>query len=238
MPEKLDVKLKQKVASALGKKDLNDVTKLAYKKASRLGISSEAGLVLLARDLNIGTSVYQRKLPAAIQAEIRESLPSLVTPPRPSKNKTASGKTTKSKPSSSTKAGLSAMVEYLITDPVLFARCQDILLAPRNFDRPVGQATQVLENRIRTKSGLPKRFFGENLVNNAFNEQISKSLLVVQSNDDDDQRGFTQILRGFVPFYRNPTHHSLDPLSREEAIAVCAFINGLLEKVDSCTKKP
>jgi len=34
------------------------------------------------------------------------------------------------------------------------------------------------------------------LVNHAFNEEISKTVLRVASNDPDDQRGFTQMLRG------------------------------------------
>jgi hypothetical protein len=36
--------------------------------------------------------------------------------------------------------------------------------------------------------------------------------------------------------YRNPTHHHLlDHISREEALEVCAFIDGLLKVVDEAT---
>jgi hypothetical protein len=71
----------------------------------------------------------------------------------------------------------------------------------------------------------------------AFNEDISKTLLRVASNDADDQRGFSQILRGVVPAFRNATHHHvINSFSREEAMRVCGFIDVLLRVVDSSVK--
>lgn len=76
----LDEKLMEKVAEKLGKRDLADVNKIVSRKASQLGISSEAALVLVAKENGIGSAVYQRKLDPAKQAEVREALPSIFTP--------------------------------------------------------------------------------------------------------------------------------------------------------------
>lgn len=73
MPRRLDAKLMKKIANKHGKSDITWVNKLVSRKASRLGISSEAALVLLAKENDIGASVYQRKLDPSHQAEIRSS---------------------------------------------------------------------------------------------------------------------------------------------------------------------
>ena len=135
------------------------------------------------------------------------------------------------------RASLKAAIEYLIEDPELRGRCQDILLARANFDRPINQATLVLEDRIRKKAQPPTRLTGESLVGFAFNEDLARTVLQVASGDSDDQRGFAQMLRGIVPAFRNKTHHHIiNSFSREEAMRVCGFIDVLLRVVDNTTK--
>jgi hypothetical protein len=110
-------------------------------------------------------------------------------------------------------------------------------MASSNFDRAINQATQILEDRIRTKAQPPQKLTGEKLVGYSFNEELSKSVLRVASNDSDDQRGFTQILRGIVPAFPNLTHHHIiDRVSREEAMRVCGFVDVLLRVVDNSVK--
>ncbi len=68
----------------------------------------------------------------------------------------------------------------------------------------------------------------------AFNEEINRTVLRVASNEAEDQRGFTQILRGIVPAFRNKTHHHItNTFSREEALRVVGFIDVLLRIVDN-----
>ena len=183
--------------------------------------------------------MYQRRLDAAKQAEIRAALPSIVSRGMsPSTGNHRSGKPRKAKSVISKRAAWKGAVEYLIQDSELLSRCGDILLASGNFDRPVNQATLVLEDRIRKKAQPPKKLVGENLVGYAFNEDILKSVLAVQSSDPDDQRGFTQMLRGVVPAFRNRTHHHItNTFSREEALRVCGFIDVLLRVVDNSAKR-
>src|SRR5262249_27454720 len=173
------------------------------------------------------------------QAEVRDALPSLLTPTKSVNHRGSSSQTkNKSGVSNSEKNSIKVAIEYLLEDAELQERCKDILLARKNFDRPINQATLVLEDRIRKKaSPLPKKMVGENLVSFAFNEDISKSVLKVAGGDSDDQRGFTQMLKGVVPPFRNPTHHHITKtFSRQEALRVSAFIDVLLRVVDNSTK--
>jgi len=236
-PRILGLKIMSKIAKKLGKKDITAVNGIVSKKASKLGISAEAALILLAKEHGIGTSTYQRNLDVTKQAEVRDALPAIFAPTRTinhaSKTKNGNG----AKPTISKKASLKLAIEYLIEDQELRSRCQDILMASANFDRPINQATLVLEDRIRKKAQPTQKLVGENLVGYAFNEDISKTVLRIASNDADDQRGFTQILRGIVAAFRNKTHHHIvNNFSREDAMRVCGFIDVLLRVVDNSVK--
>src|SRR5688572_17530314 len=78
-PRILDVKIMKKIAKKIGKRDLTVVNKRVSAKASKLGISPEVALILIAREHGIGTSVYQRKLDSTKQNEVRGALPAIFT---------------------------------------------------------------------------------------------------------------------------------------------------------------
>ena len=119
-----------------------------------------------------------------------------------------------------------------IQDEVLKSRCADLLSAPGNFDRVINQATLVLEDRLRTKSGSASGAVGVVLVNEVVRGDPTSSPLKF-SDAKTEQEGYASIFRGVVQAYRNPTHHHvLDHISREDALKVCAFIDGLLKLVD------
>jgi len=121
-----------------------------------------------------------------------------------------------------------------IKDEELKSRYADILTASSNFDRVINQASQVLEDRIRTKSGLDKSFVGMKLVNNALNTDRSKSVLIVSENNEEHE-GFCHICRGIMLAFRNPTHHYLsDSFLREDALKFTAFIDNLLKILNKC----
>jgi len=121
-----------------------------------------------------------------------------------------------------------------IKDEELKSRCADILTASSNFDRVINQASQVLEDRIRTKSGLDRSFVGIKLVNNALNTDRSKSVLIVSENNEEHE-GFCHICSGIMLAFRNPTHHYLtDSFKREDALKFTAFIDNLLKILHKC----
>lgn len=235
-PRILDPKIMSKLAKKLGKKDITTVNGMVSRKASQLGISAEAALILLAKEYGIGTATYQRSLDVSKQAEVRDTLPTLFAPT----TRAASNEqriTNKKVKQTSKRALLKSAIEYLIQDQTLIDRCADNLVGSRNFDIAINQATLVLEDRIRTKAQPTKKLVGEPLVNFAFNEDLAKTVLQVAGNDADDQRGFTQILRGIVPTFRNKTHHHIiKTFSREDAMRVCGFIDVLLRVVDNSVK--
>jgi Protein of unknown function (Hypoth_ymh). len=236
-PRILDQKIMLKIAEKLGKKNIKIVNGIVSRKASKLGISAEAALILLAKEKGIGTATYQRNLDVTKQAEVRDALPSFFVSARTTNHvaKTKNGNVRRS--TISKRTSLKLAIEYLIDDQELRSRCLDILMASANFDRPINQATLVLEDRIRKKAQPTANLVGENLVGYAFKEDISRTVLRVTSNNADDQRGFTQILRGIVSAFRNKTHHHIvNSFSREEAMRVCGFIDVLLRVVDNSVK--
>jgi len=125
----------------------------------------------------------------------------------------------------------SAEVFESLADAELKERCSDILKGPAKFDRAVNQATLVLEDRIRNRSGLGKTWIGTGLVNKALNGDPEKTILMI-SDDKDEHEGLCHICRGIMQAFRNPTHHYVtSKYTREEAIAVCAFIDTLLTAI-------
>lgn len=234
-PRVLDAKLLDKIAKKLGKQKRESINVMVSQKADKLGVSPEAALVILAKQLNMGTANYQKKLEPHKQAEIRDLLPIIFT-------ERVKGKITQKSPSPKTKvrlnqrAELKAAIEYLIEGQELKDRCQDLLLASSKFDRPINQATLVLEDRIRRKAQPTSRRVGVDLVNYAFRGDLTRTILKV-SNSPDEQDGFANILRGVMLAFRNPTHHHIvNTFTRGEALKICGFIDVLLRVVDNATK--
>jgi hypothetical protein len=236
MPRRrLNEPLMEKLRRKLQKHDLVQVNKVISAEARRRGISSEAALIVLATKNGIGASIYQRSLDAAKQAEIYRVL-SESGASAPSAPARPAGRATGGRQAPSDRARLRTAVDYLIADTELHSRCADILMGSRNFDRAINQATLVLEQRLRTKADPPSRMVGENLVGYAFNEDLARTVLRVASNNPDEQRGLTQMLRGVVPAFRNSTHHHIINFSREEATRICGFVDVLLRVVDNAVK--
>jgi hypothetical protein len=233
-PSFLDQNLITKIA-AKGGKEIKAVRGMISSRAAKLGISSEAALILLARENGIGTSTFLRKLDPAKKAEVSNAL-SRTGPPVPTTQTASALKADGQKPLTD-KQSVMIAIEFLLEDEALKDRCRDLLLANKNFDRAINQATLVLEDRIRDKAPPPTKLVGENLVNFAFKEKIAETVLRVKSGDPDDQRGCTQILRGVVPYLRNKTHHHIvNDFSRGDALRVCGFIDVLLRVVDDSEK--
>ncbi|MFA5831131.1 MAG: TIGR02391 family protein [Candidatus Paceibacterota bacterium] len=237
-PRILDEKLLEKVRQKLKKNNIKDVNVVVSQKASSLGISSESALVLIAKDLGIGVSTYQRKLDSQKQSEIRDSL-SLGFSSNIKKHKNTEKNTNKKGNvvlnTVHPRLKLKTIVEYFLEDQQLKERCDDLLLSRTHFDRPVNQATLVLEDRIRLKVQPTERVEGIKLINHSFSGDLSKTRLQISTNPDE-QDGFTNILRGVVLAFRNPTHHQVTKFSQEQALKVCGLVDVLLRVVDSSQK--
>jgi Protein of unknown function (Hypoth_ymh) len=123
----------------------------------------------------------------------------------------------------------------LISDQELKSRCSDLLSASDHFDRVINQATQVLEERIRTKLPDLMSDFGENLVGKAINPEPAKARIKF-SDSPSEQSGYAALFRGLVGAFRNPTHHRfLEHMTREQALQICAFIDNMLVALEMAT---
>jgi len=119
-----------------------------------------------------------------------------------------------------------------INDEELRSRCADILVAQSHYDRVINQSTLVLENRIRKKADAERNLVGVQLVNKVLNTVISKSVLKLSSNPEE-QEGISQICRGIMIGFRNPTHHHLtEKYTQTEALKFCCFVDNILQIID------
>ena len=124
-----------------------------------------------------------------------------------------------------------------IDDSEIKERCGDILLGESAFDRAINQATQILENRIKIKAGLEESsLIGTHLVSKAIHAKIDETILKF-SDKADIQEGYSNLFKGIISIYRNPTHHTLSfNCSREYALKVCAHIDELLKILEESEK--
>jgi len=232
-PVRLDKGLLEKMAH-MTEKSAKYVREQISKRASRLGISSEAEQVLWARELGIGTARYQRILEPHIQEQIRVFLPYVF-----------SSDSQRLKPKRSRKRlgpprerdVMLAAIEYLLADHELRSRCTDLLRAKANFDRVIREATTVLDDRLRKLAGITnRRIDPSNLVVDALHP--NRAILRVSPNDDE-QEGFFFICKGLFQAFRNPTHHQLsEKFTRESALRFCGFVDSLLMILEQAQKKP
>lgn len=122
-----------------------------------------------------------------------------------------------------------------IKDEQLRQRCAELLTAKSDFDRVINQATLVLEDRIRRKSGAERNLVGRSLVNEVIKSRPAESTIVF-SDDQGEQEGYANIIRGIMQALRNETHHHIvDKFTREDALSICGFIDHILRLLDEAT---
>lgn len=228
--QRLDEVLLKKLMDKTGK-EKQYIREQIAKKANRIGISSEAYLVIWAKQLGIGTAIYQRKLSPSIKAEIRDALPIIFTSqPKPAVKK---NKETKQ---AHQKSPMLLAIEFLIEDKELRDRCEDLIKAPKHHDRVFREATTVLEDRIKSLSGV-RRMRPSDLVSKVINPDPTKAILKV-SDEPREQQGFHDICKGLVLSFRDTTHHELsDKFKREDSLKFCGFVDSILVILDKAEKQ-
>jgi hypothetical protein len=226
--QRLDQDLLNKVAKKTDKDSLPAVRNRVSKLASKLGISSEAALVVLARDLKLGHNKALRNLTADQRAEFRSTS---VPPARI--GRVASSEPTAPKIISDQKV-IREAVARLFTDPDMKQRVSDLVTARKHYDRPISEATKILEIRIRDKAPADKKnLVGLRLVSATFDQEYAKSHAKI-GHDPKEHEGYVLQIRGVVSAFRNPTHHKIiDTFNQSDALSICAYINLLIKIVES-----
>ncbi len=221
MANRLDQHILEKLTEEIGKPE-KYVREQISKRASRLGVSSEAAEILWARELHIPTARFQRKLPEPIQVQVRDLLPSVFSRPHAREGSPATPKHEASRKVNALKAA----IEYLLIDQELRERCSDLLRAKGNFDRVFREATTALDDRLKKLARITAKVNPAALAGMVLHP---KNALLRVSPDDDEQLGFYYICNGLFLAFRNPTHHKLsDKFTRQSALEFCGFVDSLL----------
>jgi hypothetical protein len=196
------------------------------KRARRHDISSTAAQLIWAKQLGIGIASALAQVAPEVRHEVRSTgiSPADRRPPSP-----LSLKGRRQSPAISDQT-----IRALIHDQQLYGRCKDLFRAKRHFDRVIREATTLLDDRLKAKTGI-QNLNPENLVGKAVNPDLSKTVIEVSSNPAE-QAGFHNICRGIMLAFRNRAHHSLsDAFTREDALKFCGFLDTILGMIDNAT---
>jgi len=126
-----------------------------------------------------------------------------------------------------------------LVDQELRERCLDLFndfdssLQSHRFDTVIGEATRILEDRIRKVGGFGTDLSGLDLMKAAFSSSPAKLQLSAHAAE---QEGAHLLFRGVIAFIRNPVHHRLEEIQRERAIQILGFIDYLLHLVEGAAK--
>jgi uncharacterized protein (TIGR02391 family) len=230
MPQKrLNEPLLQKMVAKTGK-GKKYLREQISKKASKQGISSTAAQLIWAKQLGLGIANALHKLPADLRQEVRSvgvPLPSAASS-RTTNGKTAAPQRRNAEPITA------ATIDILLQDAQLRTRCKDLLQAKKHFDRVFREATTVLDDRLKKKTGITD-MNPKNLVGKALTPDPAKAVIEV-SSEKSEQEGFHGICMGIILAFRNKTHHSLsEKFTREDALKFCSFIDTVLGVIEQAT---
>jgi uncharacterized protein (TIGR02391 family) len=116
----------------------------------------------------------------------------------------------------------------LIRDDELAQRCGDLLDAGAHFDRVIREASTILENRVRTRSGLDVDT-AVPLMEKAFS---AKAPVVRLSDNEREQRGAMEIYTGVMRLFRNGAGHRFSAsVTQERALQFVVMVDLLLALV-------
>lgn len=222
---RLDKTLLEKIAQKTGKKP-KYLREQISRRAGRHDISSLAAQAMWAKDLGIGVGRVQNKFPD-IRREIQSVQGQLAGPVR-GKLKAPSSALQRRK----TRPITSATLNALLQDGQLRQRCKDLIEANKNLDRAFREATTVLDDRLKVKSGI-EDMLPAALVSTVLNPDPQKAIIVF-STKKNEQEGFHAVCRGLVLAFRNKAHHRLsDKFSQADALKFCGFIDTVLGIIEA-----
>jgi uncharacterized protein (TIGR02391 family) len=229
--QRLDPNLLEKMAGKSGKAK-KYLREQISRRASRRSISSTAAQLAWAQELGIGIANALNKAPMEVRQEVRGAGNSSTdVAVRVSKRQLATPLKRKLDPITA------ATIKTLLRDEQLYARCQDLLKAKKHFDRVIREATTVLDDRLKKKTGITN-MNPENLVGKALNPEPLKAVIEV-SAEGAEQKGFHSICQGIMLAFRNKAHHSLsDKFTRDDALKFCGFVDAVLGVIEQATIHP
>lgn len=200
---------------------------LASRKAGDLGISSPAALLLWAKEKGVSiTRALNKQLPE-VREEVRSAQRAQTV-----RQPVGGAKAVPIRPKREKTDGIPVrVIDSIIKDKTLRDRCKKMLQGKKHFDQVFREATTVLDDRLKAKTGIMK-MRPRDLVGKAVSPDPQKAIIEV-SSDRDEQEGFHALCQGTMLFFRNRAHHALsDTFSRAEALEFCGFVDTLLSVIE------
>ena len=227
MPQKrLSPQLLEKMAKKSGKSK-QYLREQISRRAGRQGISSTAAQLVWAKQLGIGVANQLAKVSADVREEVR-SVGTTAPAAGFNKGKIAAPAKRKAEPITP------ATIRKLLHDNQLHSRCADLLQRKKHFDRVFREATTVLDDRLKKKTGITN-MSPQDLVGKALSSDPAKAVIAV-SAVKAEQEGFYSICKGIMLTFRNTAHHSLsDKFTREDALKFCGFVDTVLGVIEQAT---
>lgn len=215
----LDAELLTKMAAKKGKPK-QYLREQISRRASRSTVSSLAAQLLWAKEMAIGIALPLRRADPSVRDEVREHRPA-------TSGRVSHAQSSRANPGKRKRATVAGAINFVLEDSELRGRCRDLLLAKKHYDRVVREATTVLDDRLKTSTGI-SHMNPTALVGKVLSPDPTKAVIVV-SADRDEQQGFFNMCSGVMLAFRNKAHHSLsNSFTQTDALKVCAFIDALL----------
>lgn len=229
--QRLDPGLLEKMAGKSGK-STKYLREQISRRSSRQGISSTAAQLVWAQGLGIGIANALNKVPVEVRQEVQGAGAGVAdVPVRARKRQLTARSKRKVDPITA------ATINTLLRDEQLRERCRDLLKAKKHFDRVIREATTVLDDRLKKKTGITN-MNPDNLVGKALNPDPLKAVIEV-STEGAEQKGFHSICQGIMLAFRNKAHHSLsDKFTRVDALKFCGFVDAVLAVIEQATIHP
>ncbi len=203
------------------------------RRANRLGVSSPAAQAVWCNELGIGSQRFLNQLPPEVRQEVRDALTGNAPAGIRATTKSATGTQVHQK----TSFDIKVTVDAVLQDDELRGRCRDLLSAPRHYDRVFREATTVLDNRLKSITGI-RGLKPRALVGKVLNSDPAKAVIVV-SDEPEEQAGFFKICDGVMATFRNNAHHTLsDRFTQPDALKFCGLIDMILAVIAAGTLHP
>jgi hypothetical protein len=152
MPRQLlDPALLEKMARKSGK-STKYLREQISRRASRQSVTSAAAQLIWAQGLGIGIANSPNMKFGEVRQEVRDARAASASALTSMRGSTTRQLATP--PKREAKPITSSTIKALLQDNQLHARCADLLRAKKHFDRAIREATTVLDNRLKTKTGI------------------------------------------------------------------------------------
>lgn len=204
---------------------------IAELERRRNGLATTRSLTTLGTEmLDTKLLQYREKMTMGVFADA-EPVPLIVAPEAAERPAIAAPSVTVTKPR------YAATIE--LVDEELRERCLDLFndfdsaAQAHRFDTVVGEATKILEDRIRRLAGFGPELSGLDLMKAAFSTPPVKLEL---STYGPEQEGAHLLFRGVIGLIRNPAHHRIEKVERERALQILGFVDYLLHLVEAAAK--